>query len=307
MYSDKDIEYINQLRIDLANSEAYALGRRMTIFKKMIRRGKIISLIKIVTRHRKVNKLKKPLGKYSEPDKNSISPERKKIVIFSCITGGYDCPLEPIFSADNIDYVLFCDNRDKPKDATKWQIRKISDLNLVGYSNDEKNRYIKFHSNELFAKEYDYAIYIDGNIQVVSDIRKMIEYVSDKTGIAMHRHRERKDVFDEYEVCKAIKKGDLQKMKVQIERYREEGFPDNYGMAEANVIAIDLKSPISNKIMSDWWDEYESSGSRRDQIALPYVLWKNNISVSDVTTLGSNVYANNMLMIKQHVVGEGIE
>ena len=53
------------------------------------------------------------------------------------------------------------------------------------------NRYIKLHPQEFFLNEYRYAIYIDGNIRVMSDLSPYTRKCNCKTGIAMHRHVQR--------------------------------------------------------------------------------------------------------------------
>ena len=47
-------------------------------------------------------------------------------------------------------------------------------------------------------------------------------------------------------------------------------------------------------------NEFVESGSLRDQISLPYVLWKNNINIKQVSTLGNNVYQNSKLFKIDH-------
>ena len=63
-------------------------------------------------------------------------------------------------------------------------------------------------------------------------------------------------------------------------------------MAEANIIVTDLKNKNGKKIFELWWDEFQKSKSLRDQLAFPYVIWKNDIKIDCITTLGNNVYDN---------------
>ncbi len=90
-------------------------------------------------------------------------------------------------------------------------------------------------------------------------------------------------------------------MKEQVKRYKKTGFPKDYGMLECNVIVSDLKNLNAIKILNDWWMEYVKSESLRDQLALPYVLWKNNVPIEELTGLGSNVFKNPIIRInKKH-------
>lgn len=153
------------------------------------------------------------------------------------------------------------------------------------------NRYIKMHPNELF-KEYDFSIYIDGNIKIISTLSSLINQVGENTGLALHRHSIRNCIFEEIEACKTLKKGNYEKMKIQADRYRNEGFPSKFGLLECNVIVSNLNNINSKIILNEWWNEFKYSDSRRDQIVLPYILWKKGFSIKDIGNLGENIYYN---------------
>ena len=89
-------------------------------------------------------------------------------------------------------------------------------------------------------------------------------------------------------------------MKKQMKRYKKEKFPKNFGMFECNMLISDLKNRKSEEIFNDWWEEYLSSESLRDQLALPYVLWKNNLQFCDIGIIGNNINENYLLKINTH-------
>jgi hypothetical protein len=70
-------------------------------------------------------------------------------------------------------------------------------------------------------------------------------------------------------------KGDPQAITRQLEQYRSEGFPVNYGLTENNVLIRRHNDPTIIKLMEDWWRELLAQ-SRRDQLSFPYVAWRNN-------------------------------
>ena len=51
------------------------------------------------------------------------------------------------------------------------------------------------HPDVLF-EDYNYSIYIDGNIKVIGDLTAYINLIS-KAGIAVHRHGKRDCVYEE--------------------------------------------------------------------------------------------------------------
>lgn len=253
-----------------------------------------------------------------------------KLVVYTCVTGGYDGLKTPMMPGE---YVVFGTEgegwktravpeavrtavaervegrmKDGAAERVKGQMRngaaeRVREESMRNNkTNVLVNRYIKLHPFEMFGGEYDYAIYVDGNIQPVSDLRRMLPEVLNENGLALHRHRERDSVFDEVEACRIYKRGEYAAMKKQMGRYKGEGLTEveakEVGLFECNVIAVDLHNEKMKQIMDAWWEEFLTSGSFRDQIALPYVLWK--MSVGKIGDLGRNVYRNPMIRVHAH-------
>ncbi len=215
-----------------------------------------------------------------------------RVVVYTCITNGYDTLLDPAILPENVTYIAFLDNYSKIK-GSRWIIKKIPDSIQKEIPDGVlANRFVKFHPNEIIGDEFDYSIYVDGNIRIVGDITTLIDAVNPKTGLALHRHRQRNSVFDEVEVCKILKKGNVEKLSEQAKKYKEKGFPAAFGLYECNVIVSDLHNKMAKKLLDDWWQEFLESESMRDQIALPYVVWKNGLGFDDIGSLGRNVYRN---------------
>ena len=235
--------------------------------------------------------------KYDYEKKNEN--KRPKVVVYTCITGKYDDLIEPLIKVENIDYIAFTDIPEC--NSNIWEKREIPKHIADCNNNIFINRYIKFHLKELFKNsEYEYAIYIDGNIKVISDLTDFVYGINDKTGLAIHRHQYRDCLYDEIEVCRLIKKGNYKKMKEQKEKYKNEGFPKKFGLYECNVIVSDLKNENAREILDAWWDDFKNSESYRDQVSLPYVIWKKKYKFNDIGSLGNNVYKNPKIRIEDH-------
>ena len=225
----------------------------------------------------------------------------KRVVIYSCVVGNYDHLMPPVWRAENIDYVLYLESeRDEPVEG--WEVRPIPDAvrRMSGDVPIDINRYIKFHPYELFEGTYDACIYVDGNVQPVSDLSYYAELIDPTVGIALHHHHCRSSIADEVTACIAQAKGNVPKMREQVERYVSNGYPLDYGLLECNVIAADLHNQTGKRVFSDWWDEFRLSGSGRDQLALPYVLWKRGIRYDAVATLGHNVRDDTKILVYPH-------
>lgn len=292
------LEYLNN---EYLSSEEYNLGKYVKYLQKLFREKKFIQLFRLLILHFSSNK-KNNLKDVREKENkkicvNNLITKEKKVAIYTCITGNYDKVENPIIMEKNCDYYLFTNNNSITSDF--WKITKIPD-NIKELENNSKiNRYIKMHPKELFP-DYDYSIYIDGNIQIVSTISQLITKINDSTGLAIHRHCSQNCIFQEVKVCRAYNKGNYKNMKNQINRYKKENFPRNYGMFECNMLISDLKNKKSEEIFDAWWEEYISSESFRDQLALPYVLWKNNFKINDVGIIGEDINKNYLLKINSH-------
>jgi hypothetical protein len=224
---------------------------------------------------------------------------KPKVAVYQAIIGKYDSVknIFPLYN-DIYDFYLYTDlNIEENKG---WQIKRIPE-NIANLRNPVLiNRYLKTHPIELFP-EYDYAVYLDGVFDVVSDLRSMLRQTLTKTGVAMHRQSMRTCVYKEGKILVKLKKGNRRNIIEQLKKYRSDGFPKNWGLYEGCVIASDLRNSKSSEIFNLWWQEYLHSGSFRDQLSLPYVLWKNGYSASDIGDFGVPCDMNPKLLLYKHL------
>ena len=300
----KALEQVNAEYLTLKNEETpeYVLGRRIMNLKRSFP----FHLLRWVTQFLKNKEVKRKSESVSirvkDEDLFYASPlevEGAKGVVYSCITAGYDAPYEPIYKSDNLDYILYTDKKCSDK-KSKWKYRGLGNIRVDEKSN-RVNRYYKFHPFELFENSYDYSIYIDGNVQTVSDIAPLYTIAKEsKLGIAMHRHATRSCAYKDALWCKYNKRGNQNALDKQLQDYRAEGFPDEYGLCEATIIVVDLHNETARDFLNKWWDEFCRSESGRDQISFPYILWKEGYHIEDIGCLGNDEYRNPKFRINAH-------
>lgn len=294
---DKDellLKY-NKDYLDIINSDSYKLGYNLVYIAKQIRKGhfrnvfhvindKVISIkIRKISRKKYVN-----ITEYSEvPD--------KRVAVYTAIFGNYDYLKEPRYVDPRCDYYVFTDNKIDTNSI--WKTIDCSILNAYDKSYRYKNRYCKMHPFQLF-NEYDYVIYIDGNFEICGPVSELIKYINPKTNLAVHNMFNRDCVYDEAKACKLLKKGDYKKINKEIEEYKKEGFPRHFGMYECPII-VSKKSELSSVLFEQWWQRYIDSGER-DQIIMPYLIWKNGFSFLDVGIIGNDVRRNCYFRKKEH-------
>lgn len=219
---------------------------------------------------------------------NVFNPTNKtfnigKVAIYTVSTGGYDSIKEPIYVDDSFDYYVFT-NADIPEDSV-W--RKISAKNLKpGMTSLEQARFLKTHPHNYFG-DYEYSIFIDGNVQITADIKPLIyTMVQSKKIIAIHQHNIRNCAYHEGRIIWAQGRAKLRDIRKQLGSYKKEGFPKNYGLFETNIVIRKHSDPKCVAIMETWWNEIDKF-TKRDQLSFTYSLWKNNVDSNFVLSLGN--------------------
>lgn len=213
-------------------------------------------------------------------------PDMAKIAVYTCIVGNYDTVRKPRYINPNIDYILFSDQDSA--DGLGWK-----NLDLRNYSFYEKydsktiNRMIKILCHR-FLKEYDYSLYIDGNIEIVGDLMPLICNMGDAV-IGLHTHSERDCVFSEGKGVSVAGKAEPANVEKQLREYKLEGFPRHFGLFQNSII---IRNHLNCKLLMEaWWNEYLKQCTR-DQLSLPYVIWKSGMMKDEIKVLGRDSEKN---------------
>lgn len=292
------LESENAEYIKLQSSEAYRYGRYIKRIKENFRHPKV--LLKKARATQEANQIRKSYPRHDgkknqDGTKNYFLDER--IAIYTAIFGSYDSLLEPAWVPDNCDFFIITDQ--SIPSTSKWKTVKV-DWKSVGVDgNVKRNRYCKMFPHKLpTISEYKYSIYIDGNVKPVTDFTAFINMLGEY-GMGFHLHSSRECVYEEAKVCIYSGKDTKENINAHMDYLRKQGFPENYGMLECNLIVRDHDDAAMKKVMEMWWEEF-CKRSKRDQLSLPYVLFKNGIKVESVGVLGTNIFQNYALRVVKH-------
>ena len=225
---------------------------------------------------------------YSKINKNTNYYSNNKIAVYTAVYGNYDRLYNPQTKPNNCDFFIFTDN-DLLQNNIIWNKKEFTPKWFNEFSNSEKNRYIKMHPHELFP-DYKYSVYIDGNIEIVTDFTEFIQDFN-VFGLKLHNHYRRKCVYKEIDECILHKKASIEELLKYKEKLINEKIPYNYGLLEAPIIVREHNNKKCIKIMNEWWKEYKNY-IKRDQIALIYVLYKNHIKPFEIAELGEDIHSN---------------
>lgn len=290
----------NKEYMEMTDSKIYKYGRYVKRIKQYFSHPKIlIKKINATKTAKKITKMYPRVITKSRNDESANYFHTERIAIYTSIFGAYDHVLEPAWVPDNCDFYIITDQEIGAGSVWK-KIEPDSGVLSKLKSNALRNRYYKmFPHNVEELKDYRYSIYIDGNIKAVSDLTELVNRIG-RYGLSFHRHSSRDCVYEEAKVCVMAKKETQKNVDAHMNYLREENFPEKYGMLECNVIVRDHTSDITKEIMQDWWKEFLRH-SKRDQLSLPFVLYKHGIQVEEVATLGNNVYENYAIRVVKHI------
>jgi hypothetical protein len=227
-----------------------------------------------------------------EISENAVKPQGK-IVVYSVLTGVYDNIKDPLYVTPDVDYVLFTNVDVRTK---VWKVVKVTN---EGLSDLLLSRRIKMLPHVYLPQKYDMSIYVDANVFVFGDITMLATRLNDHCSFAVSSHSVRNSVTDEMHELVALNKVDAALAQSVLSRYRDEGFNDDLGLAECTVLVRkhDDKGVIG--LMNEWWDEFVGNMVYRDQISLPYCIWKTHFK--DCELMKGHVMNNQYCTVKSHL------
>ena len=208
-----------------------------------------------------------------------------KIAIYTSIFGGYDDLIDDQYQMDGVDYICFT---DRDLESETWKVIKSTPIYNDPNRNAKKYKILPHR----YLKDYDYSIWIDGNIKVISDIRPLCNDGSYKVYDHMQVFDKRNCIYDEAQAIlnfgkinsertpeRGIKNWkDNPKLIVdQMNRYISEGYPKNNGLATNPIIVRNHHDSDVIAVMEDWWTEIKYN-SKRDQLSFNYIAWKNQFN-----------------------------
>ena len=196
-----------------------------------------------------------------------------KNVVYTALFGDYDSLIDPPVSDTDCDFICFT---DQPKLSSEvWDIRLVQDNDLPP---NLLNRRYKMLPH-IYLKDYESSLYIDSNIGIKDNISKIFSRLSEKNPIFIPKHPFRCCVYKELSDCEKNGKISSELKNIISKKYLAEGMPKNNSLTE-NGIILRLHHHQKIVVLMDEWYDSVLNFCCRDQVTLPYLLWKAGISVS---------------------------
>ena len=221
------------------------------------------------------------------------------VVVYTANFGGKDKLYEPSNSGAlaelNVDFVCVTDNpsfesefyriiehKSKFEDVSK-NARKVKILGFDGMEN------------------YDLAIWHDSSIQI--DCKKIVDLIEfgQKHALSTFKHG-REDVYLEAIACIENNKDRSIRIAKQMKRYQEAGVKAHSGLFETGILVLNVKQYLNSGLPEIWWNEIES-GSRRDQLSLPFAQLKSGVEIGILKGSGhQNPYSKYYDHLYEHYI-----
>ncbi len=213
----------------------------------------------------------------------------KKGVVYTCFTSGYDQLIQHNCFNENYDYICFTDDKEliQQKNVGIWQIKP---MNFLYLDNPRNIRWYKIMPHKIFP-QYNLSIWVDANINILTPKIFTITENIDK-GMLFPKHFSRTCIYEECQRVLRSKKDDYDILFKVMEFLIEHNMPHNYGMNEANILIRRHHEKKVKKIMEEWWYMVKNY-SKRDQLSLSYVLWKNGIKPDEISFPNARIDSQN--------------
>lgn len=223
-----------------------------------------------------------------EEPTQALDTKGLKIAVYTCIVGHYDQLLEPQYVEPGIDYYVFTDI-DCPASSVWKKIDITQFEEYKALTPTQLNRKIKMLPF-MYLPDYDYSLYVDGNMMIIDAISPMIQEMGHHA-FGVHYHRTRDCIYDELVRVEYSRKADITIAKRQIATYKEQGYPRHHGLYENTMLIRKHDDQATCQLMEAWWQEYAKYPTR-DQLSLPYLIWKLGYDKKKIHILGMNLYHN---------------
>ena len=247
-----------------------------------------------------------PLANVYKPSEKTIVDFRKaqskrqaKKVVYTCITNRYDDLSEIAcfhYTDFDWDYVCFTDDEEliAQQQFGIWDIRPLVFTDLDVIRNARRHKVL---AHKLFP-DYEESLYLDANVNIVTPWL-FEEIQRRKTDLLIPLHFALNCLYKEYQSVSNFGIIDPVLGEAQINKYRHEGFPVNYGLNETNILYRRHNDPAVVELMDDWANEIVHF-TQRDQLSLSYVMWKHHRKIADYSIPNARVDEKNFCVF-EHV------
>lgn len=196
-----------------------------------------------------------------------------RIAVLTSITGLEQKLHQPSTIFENVDYHAFVDQISE--NNTVWRQHLISHTSIDKDYQHRRTAKLPKVLPQIYLPNYDYYIWQDSTHEVVTNPHYIVKYLLRGAEMGLFEHPQRDCAYKEAEELMKINYDSKYLINEMINFLREENYPKNNGLYELSTF-ITKNSQLMFDANILWW-ELICKYSSRDQISLPYVLYKMKI------------------------------
>lgn len=194
-----------------------------------------------------------------------------KFVVYTAITGGFKnqlrAPLNMLPKDADVEFVCFSDCVFEA--PAPWKIFPPT------WEHDDPRRTARYHKllpHRLFP-DAEYWLWMDGNQQLTASPWELVDRYVAEHDFCTYKHPDRKNIHEELGACIRMEKDDNTVMRAQVQGYERDGYNSRNDTLFETTAVLRRNTPKIQFVNERWWTDLKS-GSVRDQLSLPPVLWK---------------------------------
>jgi hypothetical protein len=217
--------------------------------------------------------------------------KKSKIVVYTCIFGGYDKLREVASVETGVSYICFT---DQPIKSETWDIKKIPEI-LSSLEKTKVFRCMKIMPH-LFLDKYEISIWVDGNIEVLGNIHQFVKS-NLKNYFTVSKHPDRICIYAEADAILRLNKDSKENIDKQVQKYKSDGYPENNGLVMTGIIIRKHNHKKCIEFSNAWWAEVREH-SVRDQMSFNYAAWKVSVYID---SMNPKIFVSEHFQLWMHV------
>jgi hypothetical protein len=211
----------------------------------------------------------------------------KRFLVLTSITGKKDVLNDPQVVYDNCDYIAYVDFSYETK---IWQQRKAISFSSIDYYQNRRNAKVYKILSTVHFPDYEYILWVDGNHTLKINPEEILQEYGADHDLYLFKHPDRTCLYEEMKTVAVCGLDSRSNIKEQQKFYKRDCMPDQYGLYESPTF-MTKNTPASRQLQLMWWEQI-CRFSSRDQISLPYCLWKMQDQIKIAVLKGfANIYS----------------
>lgn len=185
-----------------------------------------------------------------------------------------------------------------PEDEVVYDLRSLA---MSGVHDPARNGRIWNREQKILRPPMEglWSVYLDGSLSPKGPLRECVEKWLEAADMALFKHPHRTCAYAEIDACVARSKITADEGQKARSHLMLAGFPRDFGLWACGMIARRVHANSLQIFMAPvWWEHVQKVP--RDQIWLPFVLWRLQHSTKRIHTIDADIFDNSIFSFRRH-------